>query len=184
MERAEANIADEEYWRTMVAIFGAVDAHAKNIYPRTLPDSNTKFKFIMKQTFKATVKETGKSIEGFLGPDGLEVFVDHAEYEVYPYPEIELEAEVRTARVGKRFIKVISDDGRWLDPTNDRYYDEDELIFDGECWTDFRNAAAMNIMSAFAGKVAYEDIEDLEPNYYARIAVEWADALINALRNG
>ena len=66
-----------------------------------------------------------------------------------------------------------------------RYYDEDELIFEeDEHWNDLRNAAAMNIMSAFAGTVAYEDIEDLEPNYYARIAVEWADALINALRNG
>ena len=59
-----------------------------------------------------------------------------------------------------------------------------ELIPDD--WSAFRREAAKDILANVAGQLVHEPttitIDEFDPEFYARVAVEWADALIAKLK--
>lgn len=53
-------------------------------------------------------------------------------------------------------------------------------------WSAFRREAAKDILSNIAGQLTNDDtaatIDDFDPKFYAKVAIEWADELIKQLQ--
>ena len=67
-----------------------------------------------------------------------------------------------------------------------RLFDESELDFDYQNWELFRRRAAKDILANMAGQLVHDSttiaIDEFNPEFYAKVAVEWADALIAKLK--
>ena len=70
------------------------------------------------------------------------------------------------------------------------YYRAADLVFpetpdwDKTDWSSFRREAAKDIFSAFASNpvIIDERPDNFEPDFYSKVAVEWADSLVRFLK--
>lgn len=86
-------------------------------------------------------------------------------------------------------INVIPEQGGWCDTDFKSYshhYEDKELDFEFQDWEKFRREAAKDMLANVAGQLVHDSttiaIDEFDPEFYAKVAVEWADALIAKLK--
>lgn len=96
--------------------------------------------------------------------------------------------KAKVIKTGK-IVNVIPVEGGWCDTdfaSYSRHYEDKELDFDFRDWESFRREAAKDILATVAGQLVNDPraitIDEFDPEFYAKVAVEWADALIAKLK--
>ena len=65
-------------------------------------------------------------------------------------------------------------------------YPAQDVVLIEPDWSSFRREAATDILANVAGQLVHDPttnaIDEFDPEFYAKVAVEWADALIAKLK--
>lgn len=96
--------------------------------------------------------------------------------------------KARVIKTGE-IVNVIPEQGGWCDTdfkSYSQHYEDKELDFEFQDWESFRREAAKDILANVAGQLVHDPttiaIDEFDPEFYAKVAVEWADVLIAKLK--
>lgn len=104
-----------------------------------------------------------------------------------------MKAKIRGTNIGVD-VQPFYDESGYFSGFKDgyEYYRPVDLVFpdtpdwDKTDWSTFRREAAKDILANIAGQLVNDDttntVDDFDPEFYAKVAVEWADALIAKLK--